>query len=154
MGHMTVTYPTQYLTITQYAEHIGKSRKSVVRYVEAGQLEGQQKIDGVWMIPADTAPPTPAKGRPIIIGEGTGALVSAPPPARARQALEVHQAPPTADERLDAAGYLVSLEDAALIIGGGITPGEVASLRRDGVLEGHRLNGRWRITRASIRALG
>jgi hypothetical protein len=47
------------LTTAAYAEHIGKSQRTVQRYVEPGShtvVPGAQMIDGQWWFPSDARP--------------------------------------------------------------------------------------------------
>ena len=49
---------TTMLTLTAYAEHIGKSTRTVLRYLDAGVVPGAVKIGREWSIPADALPDT------------------------------------------------------------------------------------------------
>jgi excisionase family DNA binding protein len=54
---------TRYLSVTEYARKHGRPRATVKRWVERGQLPAV-RIGRQWNIPAEVAPPTPARGRP------------------------------------------------------------------------------------------
>ena len=129
----TPTSPIARVTVPEYAAIIGKTERTVRNWLTAGELpNAEQDGRGKWWIPADAVRQTSTLA--TLPGHG-GVTRHAPRPGQ-----EIEHAP-----------ILCTLDQAAYLLE--CTPGEVASMRRNGELHGIRLNGRWRITRASIRAL-
>ena len=84
------------LTTTAYAAALGKSLRTVQRYLERGQLAGAQLVEGQWLIPADAVPTT-----------------SSDVVAVSRRATSYDVAPATSSPL----GALGTLEDAAALLG-------------------------------------
>ena len=50
-----------YMTVAEYAKHVGVERRTVNTWMQRGKLPGAVKLGIMWMIPANT--PRPKDGR-------------------------------------------------------------------------------------------
>lgn len=96
------------LTTTAYAAALGKSLRTVQRYLERGQLAGAQLVEGQWLIPADAVPSTDV----VVVSQRATSYDVAP-----------------ASSPLGALG---TLEDAAELLGTSV--GGVRRMAADGLL--------------------
>lgn len=125
---MTVTYDdapqgVQWLKITDYADHVGKGRRTITRAIAEGRLPEarQDPNDRVWYIPAD-AVVRPAKGpQERTLDEGNVVLLGPAPNLpvvrHGATAVDVPVNTPTTLDVLDHLPAWIPLRDAARLLG-------------------------------------